>query len=297
MIFALNGSEFGSFGELGAARSQSVMDLQSALVALGNGIRDGVLMKVAVDGLIGPKTAAATNRAMTVHLGPGQAPANLRTGSLSQSEIVSQADALTNLIETEIKRRGFSAPKAKKVSSVASKPKAAAPKAVATTALTTAYAPTAPAAPGVTAASPVYRVPAVVPKAAAGGMDMTAIMKWSAIGVGAVVVAGIAYYLLTKPAPRMAGFAGEGERGHPFKLRWFPANQAYGVVWGDQVIDVHGQRFFATKAEAKYALTQAGLKLVGKNTVVSAESDEGTEYNRDLALRLREKPFRMGRRR
>jgi lysozyme family protein len=270
MILAMNGADFfGDFGELGAAsKAQAIANLQSALVALGKGIKDGVLMKVAIDGLIGPKTVAATNRAMTVHLGVGQAPANLRTGSLSQQEVVSQADTLTNLIETEARRRGFTVPTAKSVSTVetASKPKA-------TTAVAPAasYAtPTAAYAPptAVTAASPVYRVPASA--APVKGMDMAAIMKWSAIGVGAVVLAGAVYYLTTKPKTAFSGFAAaEDGRGRSFKLRWFPANSAYGVVWGDQHIDIRGRHFFPNKAEARAALKAAGLKLVGKNTVVS----------------------------
>ena len=223
MILAMNGAELdrGSFGDFGAAaRSQSVADLQSALVALGKGIRDGVLMKVAVDGLIGPKTTAAVNRAMTVHLGVGQAPANLRTGSLSQQVVVSQADTLTDLITTEIRRRGFSAPAAKKVSSIkpkvsaAVKAKAAAD--VRAASMPTAYVPATSTAVA-PAVSPVYRVPASAPSAV-GGMDMNSIVKWSAIGVGVIVVAGIAYYALAaKKSPRLAGFAGEGERGGPFR--------------------------------------------------------------------------------
>lgn len=220
MILAMNGFDdyFGDFGELGAAsKSQSIANLQSALVALGKGIKDGVLMKIVIDGLIGPKTTAATNRAMTVHLGPGQAPANLRTGALSQQEVVSQADTLTNLIETEIRRRGFSAPTAKSISTIKKatpKPAAAAPTAIAPAYIPPAAAYQTPTA--VTAASPVYRVPASAAPGG-GGMDMAAIMKWSAIGVGAVVLAGVVYYLATKPRTAMAGFAGEGERGHPFR--------------------------------------------------------------------------------
>jgi hypothetical protein len=223
MILALNGAEdeFG-FADFGAAKSQPVADLQSALKALGNGIRDGVLMKIAVDGIMGPKTAEGANRALTKHLGAGQAPANLRTGLLSQQLITSQIGTITDLIEAEIKRRGFSAPVSKKITTTAAKKttaktpdysKVMAP--ISPAGLTpSAYTPPAAA----TAATPVYRVPAAAP-ASSGGMD--SIIKWSAIGVGVVALAGVAYYFATrkKAAPAMAGFAGEGGRGLPFNGR------------------------------------------------------------------------------
>jgi peptidoglycan hydrolase-like protein with peptidoglycan-binding domain len=184
MVFAMNGAEF---GELGAA-SQSVAELQTALVALGKGIGDPTLMKVVVDGVMGPKTAAATNRALTVHLGAGQAPSNLRSGSLAQATISSMASQITALITTEIARRGFSAPGAAKVPAK----KATVARSVAPT-----YAPTAASTALVpAAASPVYRVPTT--PAASGGSDLDSIMKWAAIGIGVVVLGGAAYYFATR---------------------------------------------------------------------------------------------------
>ena len=205
MILAMNGADFdgfngfGDFGDFGAA-SQVIVELQTALVALGKGIGDNILSKIVVDGLIGPKTVAATNRALTVHLGSGQAPSNLRTGSLAQSVIVSQASNIASLIEAEVKRRGFNMPTPKKVSAVA-KPKPVYSAPAATTAMVQ-YTPPAAAAP--TAVAPVYRVPV----AASSGMDMAAVIKWAAIGVGAVAVLGIGYYIATKPS----GGGGRGIR-------------------------------------------------------------------------------------
>jgi len=211
MILAMNGAEFGEFG----AVSQPVADLQTALVGLGKGIGDNTLSKIAIDGVIGPKTAAATNRALTVHLGAGQAPANLRTGALSQSVIVSQAAAITSLIEAEIRRRGFTVPTAKKVYA-----KAAAPKKAATSTEMVTYTPPAAAAAAAAAASagPVYRVPTPAPSA---GMDMNAIIKWSAIGFGAVAVLGIAYYIATKKSEfAMSGLGSVARRNDHERAQW-----------------------------------------------------------------------------
>ena len=195
MILAMNGAPF--FGELGAV-SQSIADLQTALVALGKGIGDKILSKIVVDGIMGPKTAAATNRALTVHLGSGQAPASLRTGSLSQSVITSQASTITQLIETEVRRRGFTVPISKRVTT---RPRVVAkttrPKVtVAPTPIPTAVYAT-PAAPA--AVAPIYRVPAPA------GMDLGAVMKWTAIGLGVIIVGGLAYYLTTRRRFAMAG--------------------------------------------------------------------------------------------
>jgi hypothetical protein len=196
-MFALNGVD--GFADFGASASQAIAGLQTALVSLGKGIGDTTLSKIVVDGLMGPKTTAAVNRALTVHLGTGQAPANLRTGSLSQAMITSQAATITQLLEAEVKRRGFTvlATKIKKPAvkkaSTSSTASAAAP---ASTAVTT-YVPPAAAA----AVSPVYRVPA-----APASTDMNAIIKWSAIGVGVVVVGAVGYYLVSKRrSPAMAG--------------------------------------------------------------------------------------------
>lgn len=208
MILAMNGAEFGEFG----ATSQAIGDLQTALVGLGKAIGDNALSKIAIDGVIGPKTAAATNRALTVHLGAGQAPANLRTGSLSQSVIVSQAQTITGLIDAEIARRGFSLPVSKKILAKTTKPK------VAKMTEMVQYTPPAPAAAVPT--GPVYRIPTALPPS---GTDMNAIIKWSAIGFGAVAVLGIAYYVVTKKptgAPAMAGLGSVARRNDHERAQW-----------------------------------------------------------------------------
>lgn len=334
MILALNGADFGEFG---ASYSSGIGNLQAALVALGKGIGDPTLMKVAVDGVMGPKTAAATNRALTVHLGAGQAPSNLRSGALPQATISSMASQITALITTEITRRGFPTPGAAKVP---------AKKATVARAVAPVYAPAAaPTALVPAAASPVYRVPA----AASDGAGLDSIMKWAAIGVGVVALGGVAYYFVTRdkgarggglrartgvPGGALRGlgtanpidnnereqwikndeglwrwyqqesrhqkggmrafikrnraeidaairdvrdreppktrFYGAESGAKKFYLKWFPANSAYGVVWGKQHIDIRGQFLFPSKAEAKSALARAGLKMVGKSEVVAA---------------------------
>jgi hypothetical protein len=201
MILAMNGADFGYLGEFGAA-SQPILDLQTALATLGKGIGDNSLSKLSLDGLIGPKTTAATNRALTVHLGTGQAPANLRTGSLSQAVVVSQAPQITQLILAEITRRGFNAPTKKAL------PKKAVAKAAPSTYTAPAAMQYTPPAPAAAIPSPVYRVPAMPSSAAASSDSMASIMKWSAIGVGAVTLLGLGYWLMTRKQgarPAMAG--------------------------------------------------------------------------------------------
>jgi lysozyme family protein len=98
---------FGRFGGqgFGVARSPAVASLQSALRALAVATRDGSL-NLTADGAIGPRTVAAVNRAFTVHIGPGQAPATFRTGRLTAQAITNQAGALTTYVNQEAARRG-----------------------------------------------------------------------------------------------------------------------------------------------------------------------------------------------
>ncbi len=97
------------FADFGAAKTSSaqkanVKRLQSALVALG-AVAGSAKLKVGVDGAIGPKTVAAVNWAFTNHIGPGQAPAQYRTGALTQAFVLANATTLAGLIETEVARR------------------------------------------------------------------------------------------------------------------------------------------------------------------------------------------------
>lgn len=90
----------------GACRSALALRLQNALYSLGRAVGDRELGSIGVDGFIGPETTKLLNKAMTMHVGPGQAGADLRTGALSQAEIAAQAAQLGQIIEGEVARRG-----------------------------------------------------------------------------------------------------------------------------------------------------------------------------------------------
>ena len=192
-IFAIDGADFGNFG----AASSAVASLQTGLKALGQGVGDNTLRAIVVDGLIGPKTTAATNRALTVHVGSGQAPASFRTGALTQAEVVANAATLASIVDAEAARRGYSVPTTAVIKAVATKTAVSAPKAVAT-----AVAPYTPPLPST--------IPSFAPPAAADDSTAT-IVKYAAIGLGLVVAtAGIYYVIKRKPAPAMAGFGAGG---------------------------------------------------------------------------------------
>jgi hypothetical protein len=80
--------------------------LQAALATLGRVAKSASLKAVKVDGALGAKTAAAVNLTFTKHIGPGQAPAQLRTGKLTLDQIKFSAAGIATLIENEIRRRG-----------------------------------------------------------------------------------------------------------------------------------------------------------------------------------------------
>jgi peptidoglycan hydrolase-like protein with peptidoglycan-binding domain len=157
-IFAIDGAEdsFYGFGELGAY-SSSVASLQQALISLGQKVGDATLSALVLDGLIGPKTTAAANRAFAMYV--SGAPANFATGTLTQSQVSTNASSLASYVNTELSRRGGAK----------------------TTALVPAAA--APAAVAVRAAAPAVS-------------DSSAqIVKWASIGLGGVVVASVLYML------------------------------------------------------------------------------------------------------
>jgi hypothetical protein len=156
-IFAIDGAEdsFYGFGELGAY-SSSVASLQTALIALGQKVGDATLMALVLDGLIGPKTTAAANRAFAIYV--TGAPANFATGTLTQSQVSTNASSLASYVNAELSRRG------------AAKTTALVPAAAAPTAVTRA------AAPAVSDSS-------------------AQIVKYAAIGLGGVVVASVLYML------------------------------------------------------------------------------------------------------
>ena len=81
--------------------------LQTALKMLAKVTGDKSLV-VREDGIIGPFTTAAVNKAMTAHIGPGQAPAPLRTGILDIGAVAQNAATLAQAINSEAARRGGS---------------------------------------------------------------------------------------------------------------------------------------------------------------------------------------------
>jgi lysozyme family protein len=92
-----------------ATQKANVKRLQAALATLGKVVGSAQLKAVKADGVIGPKTVAAVNWAFTHHIGAGQAAAQYRTGKLPQDYVLFNANTLSNLIETEIARRGAKA--------------------------------------------------------------------------------------------------------------------------------------------------------------------------------------------
>ncbi len=88
-------------------RNPLAMTLQSALQSLGRAVGgDPTLMAVSSDGVIGPSTTAAVNRAFTTHIGPGQAGSVPRTGALSMYDVAAQIGPITTAVQAEIARRG-----------------------------------------------------------------------------------------------------------------------------------------------------------------------------------------------
>lgn len=152
-----NGNCGGASGSSSAATS-----MQNALQALGRAVGgDNALSNLSADGYIGPATTAAVNRAFTVHIGAGQAPAQYRTGSLSMYDVAANAPTLTSLIAAEVSRRGGSL--------TVSPPKAG-------------------------SKAPVYTAPGTSPDSGLpGGLSL---MQWTLIGVGGAAIIAGAYYMM-----------------------------------------------------------------------------------------------------
>lgn len=172
-VLAMNGAFDASyelldsgFGDFGATVSQNITQLQIALRELGTLVRDGTLTALVVDGLIGPKTTAASNLAMTQYIAPGNAGAALRTGQLSQDRVIMFAKALIDATRAEIARR-------------AAKP---------------VVGPVVPPSIAPPSEQPAYYTPSE-PSASFIPENM---VKWAVIGLGVVVAGGVAYYLLTR---------------------------------------------------------------------------------------------------
>jgi hypothetical protein len=82
-------------------------NLQNALRALGRAVGgDAQLLAVSADGVIGPSTTAAVNRAFTTHIGPGQAGGVPRTGTITMFDVAAQIGPITTAIQNETVRRG-----------------------------------------------------------------------------------------------------------------------------------------------------------------------------------------------
>lgn len=79
-----------------ATPSSTVRRLQQALRGLSLKVNDAALV-ITPDGLIGPKTVSATNRAMTKYA--LSAPAKYRTGSLTKGQVVASAAQLAAFVE------------------------------------------------------------------------------------------------------------------------------------------------------------------------------------------------------
>ena len=95
-----------------ASSKAEVKRLQTALVTLGKVTGSATLKAIKIDGAMGAKTVAAVNWAFTNHVGSGQAPAQYRSGALTQVDVLTNIGTLSSLLETEIKRRGSAAPSA-----------------------------------------------------------------------------------------------------------------------------------------------------------------------------------------
>jgi len=157
-IFAIDGADFGYDDDGLGAYSSGVASLQTALISLGRRVGDSSLTALVLDGLIGPKTTTATNRAFAMYI--SGAPANFATGTLSQSQVSTNASSLASYVNAEVQKRGGAAKPTALV------PAAAAPDAVVPRTVTVPVSDTS-----------------------------TQIVKYAALGLGGVVVASVLYYI------------------------------------------------------------------------------------------------------
>lgn len=113
-----------AFGYPIGASSPAEAALQRAIVGLGMLVNDaGLALKV--DGVVGPGTTAAANRALRLYV--TGAPAALRSGKLSVAQVKQQANALTSYIAQEITKRQKAPAKPAPVAAKAPAPAAKAP--------------------------------------------------------------------------------------------------------------------------------------------------------------------------
>ncbi len=80
--------------QLGASKMNAVGQLQSALEALSRRVDDHQIATT-LDGKMGPLTRDATNRALKLYT---SAPNELRTGQLTQAQILAQISSITSYV-------------------------------------------------------------------------------------------------------------------------------------------------------------------------------------------------------
>jgi lysozyme family protein len=90
-----------------AASANDLRDLQQALIALGARFRDKILA-VKADGKMGPKTAAAVNRALVQYV--PTAPLELRSGRLTPAQILFQVSPIKAVVVATVNQRSGLAP-------------------------------------------------------------------------------------------------------------------------------------------------------------------------------------------
>lgn len=88
-------------------RSPTVERLQRALAAMAKATGDK-LLAIKADGIPGPKTAAAVNRAMVKYV--TQAPAQYRSGRMTVTEVTMNAEGLARAVEAATAVRGVKPP-------------------------------------------------------------------------------------------------------------------------------------------------------------------------------------------
>ncbi len=102
-------SGLGAVATPAASSAPPAAQLQNALRALGTTSGDPALMKVAVDGVVGPKTVAAVNHALANYI--GGTPAFPRA-DLTVAKVRQYAGALATLVSQRVQKSGGTVPAA-----------------------------------------------------------------------------------------------------------------------------------------------------------------------------------------
>jgi len=87
------------------ANKSGVAGLQEALALLGRLAKDPILGAIKADGIVGPATARAVNRAFTSYIDKTEAPAQYRTGKLTTATVIASLGPLTTFLRQEIDRQ------------------------------------------------------------------------------------------------------------------------------------------------------------------------------------------------